>query len=174
MPLRRGKETPPEEGMLRYRIAVGHEHHVKPANIVGAIANEAGLDSQYIGRIDIFDDYSLVDLPEGMPRAVFNDLKDVWVSGQKMKLTLHGKHDKPGKAGKAGKADKPAAAGSPGKTTTTRRKKPAGKPGGAASRRKNPDGSKPPVRKKKATARAKPGKRPAKAEKKKPGKTKSR
>ena len=167
----RGKETPLEEGMLRYRIAVGHEHHVKPANIVGAIANEAGLDSQYIGRIDIFDDYSLVDLPEGMPRAVFNDLKDVWVSGQKMKLTLHGKHDKPGKAGKA---DKPAAAGSPGKTTTTRRKKPAGKPGGAASRRKNPDGSKPPVRKKKATARAKPGKRPAKAEKKKPGKTKSR
>ena len=148
--------------MLRYRIAVGHEHHVKPANIVGAIANEAGLDSQYIGRIDIFDNYSLVDLPEGMPRSVFNDLKDVWVSGQKMKITLHGKHDKTGKAA------------SPGKTTTTRRKAPAGKPGGTASRRKNLDGSKPPVRKKKVAARAKPAKRPAKAGKKKLRKTNSR
>ena len=41
-----------------------------PANIVGAIANEADLDSKFIGRIEIFDDYSLVDLPEDMPERV--------------------------------------------------------------------------------------------------------
>ena len=148
-----GKQPPLEKGMLRYRIAVGHDHHVKPANIVGAIASEAGLDSQYIGRIDIFDDHSLVDLPEGMPREVFNDLKQVWVSGQKLKITLHGKPGKPGKAGKAAKV-------------ATRHKTPAGKQDKVSGRGKNPDGSKPPVRKKKAAARAKPAKRPAKAAKK--------
>jgi len=81
------KESPPEEGMDRYRIEVGHDHEVQPGNIVGAIANEAGMDSQYIGRINIYDDYSLVDLPEGMPKEVFDLLKNVWVSGQKLKIT---------------------------------------------------------------------------------------
>ncbi len=71
----------------RFRIEVGHNHGVKPANIVGAIANEAGLDSQYIGRIDIRDEYSTVDLPEDMPREIFKDLKKVWVSGQQLKIS---------------------------------------------------------------------------------------
>lgn len=73
--------------MERYRIEVGHSHDVKPGNIVGAIAGEAGLDSQYIGRVDIHDDYSLVDLPEGMPREIFKDLKKAWVSGQQLKIS---------------------------------------------------------------------------------------
>jgi len=82
-----GKEGPPEEGMERFRIEVGHNHGVKPGNIVGAIANEAGLDSQFIGRINIFDDYSLIDLPEGMPKNIFNDLKKTWVSGQQLQIS---------------------------------------------------------------------------------------
>jgi ATP-dependent RNA helicase DeaD len=82
-----GKEGPPEEGMERFRIAVGHKHGVKPANIVGAIANEAGLDSQFIGRINIYDDYSTIDLPEGMPKSVFSDLKKTWISGQQLKIS---------------------------------------------------------------------------------------
>ena len=80
-------EQQPDKGMERFRIEVGHKHKVKPGNIVGAIANEAGLDSANIGRINIFDDYSLVDLPEGMPRDVFNDLRYVWVSGQQLKIS---------------------------------------------------------------------------------------
>ncbi len=88
------KESPPEEGMDRYRIEVGHNHDVQPGNIVGAIANEAGMDSQYIGRINIFDDHSLVDLPEGMPKEVFNLLKNVWVSGQKLKISRLSKEQK--------------------------------------------------------------------------------
>ena len=81
------KESPAEEGMERFRIEVGHNHEVKPGNIVGAIANEAGLDSQHIGRINIFDDHSTIDLPEGMPKEVFKDLKKVWVSGQQLKIS---------------------------------------------------------------------------------------
>ena len=77
----------PEPGMVRYRLEVGHAHGVKPGNIVGAIANEAGLDSQHIGRINIFDDYSSVDLPDGMPKAIFNDLKKTRVAGRPLNIS---------------------------------------------------------------------------------------
>ncbi len=70
-----------------FRLEVGHEHGVQPGNIVGAIANEAGMDSQHIGRIDIRDDHSFVDLPKGMPNNIFKDLKKVWVSGQQLQIT---------------------------------------------------------------------------------------
>ncbi len=80
-------DRPPAEDMASYRIEVGNNHDVKPGNIVGAIANEAGLDSKNIGHIKIYDDYSLVDLPNGMPKDVFNDLKKVWVSGQQLKIS---------------------------------------------------------------------------------------
>ena len=91
------KESPAEEGMERFRIEVGHKHNVMPGNIVGAIANEAGIESQFIGRINIYDDYSLVDLPEGMPREIFNELKKVWVSGQQLKISRLSKQKKHGK-----------------------------------------------------------------------------
>ncbi len=84
---RRNVVSESEEGMERYRIEVGHVHGVKPGNIVGAIANEAGLDSQYIGRIDIRDTYSTVDLPEGMPRDIFRLLRKIWISGQKLQIS---------------------------------------------------------------------------------------
>ena len=83
----------PEVGMETYRIEVGHMHGVKPANIVGAIANEAGLESRYIGRIDIQHDHTTLDLPEGMPREVLMHLKKVWVSGQQLRI------HKPGEGG---------------------------------------------------------------------------
>ena len=82
------KELPLEEGMERFRIEVGHNHDVKPNNIVGAVANEAGLDSQHIGRINIYDDFSVIDLPEGMPKDVFSDLKKVWVAGKQLHICL--------------------------------------------------------------------------------------
>ena len=89
-----------EIGMERYRIEVGHQHKVKPGNIVGAIANEAGLDSQHIGRIDIQDAFSLVDLPIGMPKDVFQDLRKAWVCGQRLEISrlepLKKKEKKPG------------------------------------------------------------------------------
>ncbi|PCJ21006.1 MAG: ATP-dependent RNA helicase, partial [SAR86 cluster bacterium] len=81
------REGPPDEGMERFRIAVGHQHEVMPGNIVGAIANEAGIDAKHIGRITIHDDYSTVDLPSDMPKEIFNELKKVWVSGQTLKIS---------------------------------------------------------------------------------------
>ncbi|MGF1546225.1 MAG: DEAD/DEAH box helicase [Thiotrichales bacterium] len=78
---------PPEEGMERYRIEVGRLHGVQPKNIVGAIANEAGIESAFIGRIKMFDHFSLVDLPHDMPKAIFKHLKGVWVCGQQLNIS---------------------------------------------------------------------------------------
>ena len=86
------KDAPVEEGMERYRLEVGHNHDVMPGNIVGAIANEADIESKFIGRINIHDEYSLVDLPEGMPKEMLNDLKKVWVSGQQLRISLFDKN----------------------------------------------------------------------------------
>ncbi len=103
-----------EEGMERYRVEVGHEHKVKPGNIVGAIANEAGIESKHIGRIDIYDDFTLIDLPEGMPKEVFNDLKNVWVAGQRLQLSrlvdgempVSKNHGKPAGSDRSGGGDR--------------------------------------------------------------------
>ena len=81
-----GAAREPEIGMETFRLEVGHAHGVQPGNIVGAIANEADLESRYIGRIDIRDDYSLVDLPEGMPREILEHLKKVRVGGQQLRM----------------------------------------------------------------------------------------
>ena len=83
----RDRQDKPDEGMERFRIAVGHNHKVLPGNIVGAIANEAGIDAKHIGRINIFDDHSIVDLPGDMPEDIFRELKKVWVSGETLKIS---------------------------------------------------------------------------------------
>ena len=70
-----------------YRIEVGRAHGVQPGNIVGAIANEAGLDGRFIGHIDIRDDHSFVDLPEGMPEETFDNLQAVRVRGIELRIS---------------------------------------------------------------------------------------
>ena len=104
---RRGRsEACPDEDMERFRIEVGYMHDVKPGNIVGAIANEAGLDGQHIGQIEISEEFSLVDLPSGMPREIFDDLRKVRVCGQALKISrlddaAPGKKDRPKKKDRA-------------------------------------------------------------------------
>lgn len=92
---RSAKRKKPDAGMERFRLEVGHIHGVQPGNIVGAIANEAELDSKYIGRIEIFEDHSTVDLPEGMPRQLLKELKKVWIAGQQTKIARLDKTPRP-------------------------------------------------------------------------------
>jgi ATP-dependent RNA helicase DeaD len=109
-----------------------------PGNIVGAIANEAGLDGQHIGQIEIRDSFSLVDLPEGIPKDIFNDLKKVRVCGRPMNIARHDGSDpagpkssghKPRSGGKSkpGSRAKPKAAFK-GKSDFNPKGKPKGKP----------------------------------------------
>ena len=80
-------DGPPEAHMERFRIEVGWRDRVKPGNIVGAIANEAGLNGRSIGRIRIFDSHSTVDLPRGMPEDVFNGLRSLKVMNRELKIS---------------------------------------------------------------------------------------
>jgi ATP-dependent RNA helicase DeaD len=91
-----------------YRVEVGREHGVEPKHIVGAIANEAGIESQYIGHIKLFDTYSTIDLPEGMPKDIYKHLKRVWVCGRQLNISLLGEPKKSRKP-KSSKVKKPAA-----------------------------------------------------------------
>jgi ATP-dependent RNA helicase DeaD len=107
---RRSHEDVPELPMQRFRIEVGRDHGVQPKHIVGAIANEAGLDSRYIHQIQIFEDFSVVTLPDGMPKDVFKHLKQVWICGQQLQISPFSESEKGGK-NKEKKADKPGKEG---------------------------------------------------------------
>ena len=133
----------------RYRIEVGHRHGVKPGNIVGAIANEAGLDGKHIGGIEIEEDYSLVDLPKGMPKEIFQSLRKTRVRGQPLGLALYrgdgqSAGDKSGKgAGRGSAANK-----GPGKKKGFK-KKGSGKKGPGKKGPKKKAGGKPKGQRKK-------------------------
>lgn len=118
---RRERREDDDDDKETYRIEVGHDHNVQPGNIVGAIANEAGLDSQYIGRIDIRDDHSYIDLPTGMPKDIYKDLKKVWVAGQQLKITKVESGEKPERSPSSRPANRKPHRGKPGG-------KPKGKP----------------------------------------------
>jgi ATP-dependent RNA helicase DeaD len=74
----------PAKGMAVFRIAVGNDQSVEAREIVGAIANEGGLNGKEIGTIRIFADHSLVELPNALPRTVFTALKNTWVRGRRL------------------------------------------------------------------------------------------
>jgi ATP-dependent RNA helicase DeaD len=132
--------------MERFRIEVGYDHGVKPGNIVGAVANEAGLDGKHVGSIEITETHSFIDLPKGMPKDIFKDLKKVWVCGQQLKISRVGGRDNSGDSGHSGDdAERPP----------KKRKKAAGKKTAGKKPARKKSGGKKPVGKKPA------GKKPA-------------
>jgi ATP-dependent RNA helicase DeaD len=76
----------PAGDMVRYRIDVGREHGVEVRDIVGAIANEAGIESRFIGRIGLYEESSTVELPAGMPAEAANALKRTRIRGVPINL----------------------------------------------------------------------------------------
>lgn len=85
---RKGRSRDANIDFDTYRIQVGREHGARPGDIVGAIANEASLDSRYIGQIQLFDQHSLVQLPKGLPGDVVKVLKKARVRQQPMSLEI--------------------------------------------------------------------------------------
>jgi ATP-dependent RNA helicase DeaD len=86
-PARKPRAKSAASPMETYRIEVGSVHSIKPGNIVGAIANEAGIEGVHIGRVDIREDHSFVDLPEGMPKQIFKELQKVRVAGRELRIS---------------------------------------------------------------------------------------
>jgi len=73
----------------RYRIAVGHRDGVRPAGIVGAIAGEGGLSGKDLGKIDIFDTHSIVEINAELTPDAFSRISAARVSGRELKLRRH-------------------------------------------------------------------------------------
>ena len=84
----RREERAPAGDMVRYRIDVGREHGVEVRDIVGAIANEAGIESRFIGRIGLYEESSTVELPAGMPKEAANALKRTRIRGVPINLRV--------------------------------------------------------------------------------------
>nr|WP_024330276.1 DEAD/DEAH box helicase [Simiduia agarivorans] len=83
----RGRRPEPDVPMERFKLQVGKEHGVRPGDIVGAIANEANIDSKYIGNIKLFDGFSTVELPAGMPPETLNHMRNkVFIRGQAIRM----------------------------------------------------------------------------------------
>lgn len=84
---RRSRRRETGVDMELFRLEVGHQHGVKPGNIVGAIANEIGIDGDHIAQIKIEEEYSTVELPAGMPKDLFQALKKVRVVGRPLNIS---------------------------------------------------------------------------------------
>nr|WP_087069215.1 DEAD/DEAH box helicase [Cyanobium sp. NIES-981] len=89
-PRRSRSERPvgaPEADMERFRVELGWRDRIKPGNLVGAIANETGLQGRAIGRIQIFDTHSVIDLPKGMPEDIFQGLRSLRVLNKPLQIS---------------------------------------------------------------------------------------
>ncbi|HSX20371.1 MAG TPA: DEAD/DEAH box helicase [Gammaproteobacteria bacterium] len=76
-----------EAGMEQYRVEIGRDHGLMPRNLVGAIANNAGIEGRLIGKIKIEAKFSLVDLPKGMPKNTLQTLQRLKVGGKEMNIS---------------------------------------------------------------------------------------
>jgi len=85
-PARKGRERGNHEGdYVRIYVALGRRAGVRPADLVGAIANEASIDSREIGAIDIGDSFSLVEVPERSADMIVDALKRTKLRGRPVK-----------------------------------------------------------------------------------------
>ncbi|MBC8370424.1 MAG: DEAD/DEAH box helicase [Planctomycetes bacterium] len=80
-------EKSTEDGMERYRVEIGHRDQVRPGSIVAVIAKTSGLQGKHIGRIEIYDNFTTVDLPKGMPGDVLEDLGHVKINNRALRMS---------------------------------------------------------------------------------------
>ena len=132
-PKQKKGNTPPS-GYQRYRLAVGNNHAVKPEQIINTVADVAGLFHEDVGEVSIQAEHSTIDLPQGMPRDIFRELRKSWVCGQRLQIELVGERKQP----EGDKRKKPRKGKSDAKPSHKRKRSSKG----------NPSGTKPPKRRK--------------------------
>jgi ATP-dependent RNA helicase DeaD len=82
----RDRDPKPGDGFATYRIDVGRKHRVEPRQIVGALANEGGLNRRDFGAITIRSDFSLVELPAQLSGETWGRLQNTRIGGRPIKL----------------------------------------------------------------------------------------
>ena len=85
-------------GMAKVYIGAGKEAGVRPGDLVGAIANEAGLNSNVIGAVEVMDRFSLVEVPEVLAREIIATLSRTRIKGQKVAVRLFLEQPRGGRA----------------------------------------------------------------------------
>lgn len=75
-------------GGQRYRVAVGHNHGASPKAIVGAITNEGGLAGNDLGKIEIFQTFSLVEINTEVAPEAFTRIRHARVAGQMLRMQV--------------------------------------------------------------------------------------
>jgi hypothetical protein len=80
---------------VRFFIDAGRFHGVRPADIVGAIANEAGVPGKAIGAIDIYDDFTLVDVPAEYQARVLDSMSRATIRSRDANIRLVDQRDVP-------------------------------------------------------------------------------
>jgi ATP-dependent RNA helicase DeaD len=86
-------EVTTEEGMIRLFIGAGRSNGVRPADIVGAIANEAKVPGSAIGAIDIYDTHSFVDIPAQYLGQVMGRMDGATIRNQEARLRVATPHE---------------------------------------------------------------------------------
>ena len=86
-------------GMVKVYIGAGKEAGIRPGDLVGAIANEAGLNSNVIGAVEVMDRFSLVEVPEVLAREIIEALNRTRVKGQKVAVRLFLEQPRGGRRG---------------------------------------------------------------------------
>ena len=83
---RRGKREPitPEWNVARLYVGAGRRANVRPADLVGAIVNEAGVDPRAIGAIQITDRFSLVEVPDEIADDIIGSLRATTIKGRRV------------------------------------------------------------------------------------------
>ncbi|WP_417068634.1 DEAD/DEAH box helicase [Niveibacterium terrae] len=72
--------------LAKYRIEVGRAQGASPKEIVGAIANEGGIEGRFIGQINLFSDFSTVELPVDLPESVLATLRQTRVCQTRLNI----------------------------------------------------------------------------------------
>jgi ATP-dependent RNA helicase DeaD len=83
---RAGPPSAQDFDMTRLFIGVGRQAGVRPADLVGAIAGEAGVEGRRIGSIEIGDNYSLVEVPEPLADQIVAALRQATLRGKKVQV----------------------------------------------------------------------------------------
>ncbi|XXZ59409.1 DEAD/DEAH box helicase [Sorangium sp. So ce341] len=152
-PRRGGREEREADGSVaRLYIGAGRAAGIRPADLVGAIANEASLSSRDIGAIQIADGFSVVEVPAGAADSVIEALRATRLKGRKVQVRRD-HHDAPGDArsdeagarGGAADEDRPrsSAAGARARSSAADEDRPRSSAAGARARSSAADEDRP-------------------------------
>jgi ATP-dependent RNA helicase DeaD len=79
-------DTGAEAGMVRLFINIGRNNKIQAKDVIGAIAGETGIAGKLIGKIDIYEKFTFVEVPKEYAREVLDIMKNNTIKGKKINI----------------------------------------------------------------------------------------